>query len=415
MSAAPAIQLDHVAVRYRVPHEKVATLKEYAIRLLRGQLRYHSFFALDNVSLDVRQGEVFGVIGPNGAGKSTLLKVVARVLRPTAGRVRVSGRIAPLLELGAGFDNELTGRENIYLNAAIMGFTRIQIDAFFPRIVDFSGLHDFIDGPLRTYSSGMVARLGFAVATVERPDILIVDEILGVGDAAFQAKSYDRIKQFKQEGATILLVTHNLQHIPEMCTRAMWLDHGKVMGVGNPAEIVAQYREHTIQQEEARRVQRSGEPAPISLGANLIRIQHVRLTDAAGAPTTTFATGDTLRVEMDYLTEGQVDSPVFGLAIHRADGVHVTGPNSKFGGEVFPTLEGTGTVTYTIPALPLLEGSYQFSVAAINFEDTVIYDYHDQAYPFRVINRGESVREKFGLLAFGGAWELRQSGMDSHE
>jgi ABC-type polysaccharide/polyol phosphate transport system ATPase subunit len=409
MSAAPAIQLDSVSVRYRVPQERVATIKEYAIRLLQRKLSFRSFNALDDVSLSVLPGEVFGVIGHNGAGKSTLLKVVARVLRPTAGRVRTNGRIAPLLELGAGFDNELTGRENVYLNAAIMGFTRAQIDGFFPRIVEFSALQQFIDAPLRTYSSGMVARLGFAAATVERPDILIVDEILGVGDAEFQAKSYERIQQFRRAGTTILLVTHNLQHIPEMCSRALWLDRGRAMAAGAPADVVAQYREHTLTRAAGLAAGQTA-PAPGGLGASLIRIEHVRLTDERGIPQTTFAPGGCLRVEMDYVTRGAVDSPIFGVAIHRADGVHVAGPNSKFGGERFPPLEGSGSVIYTIPQLNLLEGLYQLSAAVTNYEDTVIYDYHDQQYPFRVIHRGGPVREKFGLMAIGGTWELRQGG-----
>ena len=222
------IRLDNVSVNYRVAQERIGTFKEYAICWLKGQIRHQNFRALDDISLDVKRGEVFGLIGKNGAGKSTLLKLVARVLRPTTGRVWVKGRVAPLLEVGAGFHPELTGRENIYLYGAMLGFTRREMDAKFERIVEFAELGDFIEAPLRTYSSGMWARLGFAVATDTQPEVLIVDEVLSVGDEAFQRKSFERIQSFREQGATILLVSHNMDAIENMCQRAVWLDHGKV-------------------------------------------------------------------------------------------------------------------------------------------------------------------------------------------
>jgi ABC-type polysaccharide/polyol phosphate transport system ATPase subunit len=212
----PMIVLDDVAVCYRVPKEQIPSFKEFIIRWAKGDVSYQEFWALKNINLKVRRGEVLGIIGPNGAGKSTLLKVVARVLRPTKGRVQINGKVAPLLELGAGFDFELTGRENIYLNSAILGYSSSNIDKRFDRMVEFAGLGEFIDAPLRTYSTGMVARLGFAVATDVRPEILIVDEILGVGDAEFQTKSFERIQSFQAEGTTILLVSHSLGKIEEM-------------------------------------------------------------------------------------------------------------------------------------------------------------------------------------------------------
>ena len=191
--------------------------------------------------MQIQRGEVFGIIGPNGAGKSTLLKVVSRVLRPTSGHLHVRGRISPLLELGAGFDPELTGRENVYLNGAILGYSTTEIDECFDEIIEFAGLPEFIDAPVRTYSSGMYARLGFSVATMKRPEILIVDEILGVGDAEFQTKSYERIQRFQGEGTTILLVSHSLERVKELCARAIWLDHGKIIAQGSAEQVVDQY------------------------------------------------------------------------------------------------------------------------------------------------------------------------------
>jgi ABC-type polysaccharide/polyol phosphate transport system ATPase subunit len=236
------VRIQDVSVRYRVPRERIASFKHYAIRWLKRDIVFESFWALHDVTLDVDRGEVFGLIGPNGAGKSTLLKVLARVLQPTAGRVRVFGRVAPLLESTAGFDQELTGRENVFLYSAILGFRRAETEKRFDRIVSFAGLEAFIDAPLRTYSSGMLARLGFAVATDVQPDILIVDEVLSVGDAEFQRRSTDRMEAFRENGTTILMVSHDLDAITTMCTRAAWLDHGRVKGVGPAHQMVEMYK-----------------------------------------------------------------------------------------------------------------------------------------------------------------------------
>ena len=238
LAEEPMVMLAETTVRYRVPRERIRTFKEFAIRRMQGRVQFEDLLALDCVSLEVKKGEVVGLIGANGAGKTTLLRLVARVMRPTAGRVVVRGRVAPLLAMGAGFHPELTGRENVYLNGALLGLTRRQIDDKFTELVEFAELHDFIDAPLRTYSSGMMARLGFAVATAEMPDILIVDEVLSVGDIAFQEKSSARIRQFQDQGATTLLVSHSMGMIEKMCNRVAWLDHGKVVQMGEPAKVV---------------------------------------------------------------------------------------------------------------------------------------------------------------------------------
>jgi len=235
------INLEDVAVLFRVPRERVSGIKEFAIRWMQRRLEYEEFLALKDISFQVRRGEVFGVIGRNGSGKSTLLKVIARVLVPTRGRVRLRGRVAPLLELGAGFQAELTGRENIFLNSALLGRTQRETERLLPDIIDFAEIGDFIDAPLRTYSSGMVARLGFAVATCIRPDILLVDEVLSVGDAQFQQKCLERMNSYQEQGTTILIVSHSMATIEEFCGRALWLDHGRLMAIGAAPEVVASY------------------------------------------------------------------------------------------------------------------------------------------------------------------------------
>lgn len=238
----PVIILNNVSVQYSTPEEIVGTFKEYAIQFLKRNIRFREFKALNSIDLQVEEGEILGIIGRNGAGKSTLLKVISRVIIPTEGRVRIRGMVSPLLELGAGFHPELTGRENVFLNGTLLGHSRADIESHLAEIIDFAELETFIDSPLRTYSSGMVARLGFSVATTWKPEILILDEILSVGDEAFQEKCRVRIKKFSDEGTTILLVTHDSHTIESLCSRAMWLDHGEVKTIGAAAEVAGMYK-----------------------------------------------------------------------------------------------------------------------------------------------------------------------------
>lgn len=236
-----AICFEGVSVRYKVPRERVSGIKEFTIRWLQRRLAYEEFWALQDVSFKVEPGEVFGVIGRNGAGKSTMLKVMARVLQPTRGRVVMHGKLAPLLELGGGFHSELVGRENVYLNMALLGYPRKQTDELFDSIVDFAEVGDFIDAPLRTYSTGMVARLGFAVATSVRPSILLVDEVLSVGDTRFQEKCLDRMNSFQKQGTTIVIVSHSMATVQNFCQRALWLDGGQIRAIGRVDEVIARY------------------------------------------------------------------------------------------------------------------------------------------------------------------------------
>ena len=240
-----AVHLTGVSVRYRVPTEPIATLKEHVIRLLQGRrVGYRKFWALHDVDLKLRRGESLGIIGRNGAGKSTLLKVIARVLRPTGGRVWVRGNVAPLIELGTGFHPELTGRENVFLNGTMLGFSRAEMERKFANMVEFAELGDFIEAPLRTYSSGMVMRLGFAIATDVDPDILIIDEILAVGDEAFQAKCHARMQGFRERGTTLLFVSHALGAVQQLCDRAIWIEQGGIWQSGSADVVVNAYHEH---------------------------------------------------------------------------------------------------------------------------------------------------------------------------
>ena len=236
------IQADGVSLCYRVNYDQVRSIKEYLVQMLKGKVRYSEFWALRDVSFSLEKGEVLGVIGNNGAGKSTLLKVISGILKPTEGQVRVSGNVVPMLELGSGFDFDLTGRENIFLNGAILGYSEAFLNEKYDEIVAFSELGQFIHVPLRNYSSGMVMRLAFSVATMVNPDILIVDEILAVGDAAFQAKSKARMTELMQGGTTVLFVSHDLGQIREMCDRAIWLEHGEMKIQGEVNAVCDAYQ-----------------------------------------------------------------------------------------------------------------------------------------------------------------------------
>lgn len=235
------IEVKDVEMHFNMNKEKIDSLKEYLIKLAKRQLMYEDFVALDKVSVDVKKGEVFGIIGYNGSGKSTLLKAIAGILKPTSGSIKVYGTIAPLIELGAGFDLDLTARENIFLNGSVLGFSKKTISDKFDEIVDFSELRDFLDVPMKNYSSGMVARIGFSVATMVRSDILIVDEILSVGDMLFQQKCEQRINALMQGGTTVLIVSHSLEQIRRLCSRVLWLDHGKIKMLGDTKTVCDAY------------------------------------------------------------------------------------------------------------------------------------------------------------------------------
>lgn len=237
-----AVHLNDISVQYRIPSESITTFKEYMIRLMQGKIKHRLFWALKNINLDVKQGEIFGILGRNGAGKSTLLKVIARVLIPVEGRVWIQGNISPLLQLGAGFHPELTGRENILLNATLLGHKRNEVQDKLDEIIAFAEIGDFIEAPIRTYSSGMQARLGFAVATAWKPDILILDEVLSVGDASFRQKCFERMTGFRDNGATVLMVSHSIEQVEELCKRAMWLDRGEIKQIGPADEVCDAYR-----------------------------------------------------------------------------------------------------------------------------------------------------------------------------
>jgi ABC-type polysaccharide/polyol phosphate transport system ATPase subunit len=377
----PAISLERVHKRYRVYRERYRSLKEIAVHRRLGV--WEDRWALRDVSLEVQPGSTLGLVGPNGAGKSTALKLMARILTPDQGRVRVNGRLSALIELGAGFQPEYTGRENVYLNASLLGFTRQEITAKFDEIVQFAELEDHIDAPLRTYSSGMYMRLGFSVAIHVEPEILLVDEILAVGDAAFQRKCTDWLDGFQRRGGTIVTVSHDLGAVREICSEAAWIEHGRLVRLGPPAEVIAAYLEevrgHRVDAEEARRAVQGELPD--------IELTKVCILDGNGQPAQTFKRHDGVVVEISYRCHRPVETPVFAVSLHRDDGVHVHGTNTHLDGFSLAPIDCDGKITFLYRSLPVQGGTYLVTVGVFGStkEFAPPLDLHEQRYRFQVL------------------------------
>jgi lipopolysaccharide transport system ATP-binding protein len=363
-----------------------------------------TFVALQDASFRIHPGETLGVIGENGSGKSTILKLVTRIIVPTAGRVHVEGRVAALLELGAGFHPELTGRENIFLNGSIMGMSQRQIERRLEEIISFTEIEPFIDMPVKHYSSGMYMRLGFAVAVHVEPQLLLVDEVLAVGDLNFQRKCLERIYQLRAEGVTVVLVSHDLDTVRKLCSRVLWLEHGRVNALGPTAEVVDAYLTYMLARQQAQ------EPAADlkRFGSREAEILRVEFCNAAGVPQTEFRTGETLVARIHYRAHERIVRPVFGIAIFTATGIHLTGPNSAFSGFHIPQIEGEGSVDAAIEHLPLLGGNYVLTASIYDESRIHPFDSHERSYGFRVLPG--AVSDQYGVLHLPVRWRMASNG-----
>ncbi len=361
----------------------------------------HGLWAVQDVSFAVRPGESLGIVGRNGSGKSTLMKLITRILRPSEGRITVRGRVSALLELGAGFHPDLTGRENIYLNASVLGLQKADIERHFDSVVAFSELGSFIDMPVKHYSSGMYMRLGFSVAVHVSPNVLIIDEILAVGDQKFQEKCVARIDDMRRSGVTIVLVSHNLEMMRRLCTHLIWMENGRLMAYG-PTEIVLQkYLEFLYAQEPRQARQQTSNFG--RWGTGEIEITNVRLLDEQGVNRQNFRTNDPFIVEMDYLAHAPIADPEFGLSILHQSGVRLNGPNSRLARLQTGTVSGVGTVRYCVDRLPLLPGKYLLTAAIHHGRYGIAYDFHKDAYAFEVVPGGNT--ETDGLIEIPARWE----------
>jgi ABC-2 type transport system ATP-binding protein len=387
-----AIVVDGVSKKFRLYHERNQALKAAIMR--RRRARYEEFWALRDVSFDIDEGDTIGLIGENGSGKSTLLKCIAKILRPDEGRITVAGKLSALLELGAGFHPELSGRENVYLNGAILGLSKKEIDARFDEIIDFAGLEHFIDSPVKNYSSGMYVRLGFSVAINVDPDVLLIDEVLAVGDAEFQMKCERKFDDLKRSGKTIVIVSHAVESIRQFCDRAVLLDHGRIRSIGDANDVVRDYLEGVHLKSRGEEVQSTGP----------IKIDRVQLLDDSGAPVTRTRTGAAVTLRIEFTASQPIEQPVFGLGIRRADGTGVTGPNTQEYGVIPDKVEGKGHVDYHIPSLPLLAGTFDVAASIDTLFLKHQYDGRVSALRFDVEHGTPS--EMIGVITLGGSWEV---------
>ena len=396
VSGLPAVVVDRVSKQFTILRRRGTGLKDRALDAVRRERREReTLHALENVSLTVAHGTTCGIIGPNGCGKSTLLQIIAGILEPDRGAVRCDGRVTSLLELGAGFSPDLTGRENVFLNASLHGVGRDFVASRFDDIVAYAELERFIDMPVRTYSSGMFMRLGFAVAIHLDPGIVLVDEAFAVGDARFQRKCLQTIRDFQRQGRTIILVSHDLILIEQLCSRAALLGQGRLLAEGPPAEVIGRYHAldlATGESDEGRR-----------WGTGDIRITRLEVLASgsraeAPRPDGVVKTREAVTLRLHYRCEKPMDRPVFGLAIHRDDGVHLTGPNTRMSGVHVGQVSGEGTIDYAIERLPLLPGRYYLSAA--------VYD-HDLDHAVRSSRSLRAARRRRGRD--GGALRHRRA------
>jgi ABC-type polysaccharide/polyol phosphate transport system ATPase subunit len=400
MSAA--IELANVTKIYRrYGGRHFATLKSALLQrsILRDLRPAETFQALQDVSFSVPRGSTFGVVGRNGSGKSTALKLVAGITKPTSGTVRVEGRISALIELGAGFHPEISGRENIFINGIMLGLTKREIQYRFDEIVEFAELSEFIDAPVKTYSSGMYMRLGFAVAIHVDPDVLLVDEVLAVGDEGFTHKCLDKFGEFKRRHKTILLVTHSLGLVERFCDEAVWLDGGQKKAQGDPKRVTDAYVTDVERQEEQflattdAKVADAGAAAANMFeavegrwGSGGIEISDVALLNREGQTTHIFHSGESLTLRLKVRAARPVEDFVFGVGLFNAEGVCVYGTNTDIEEHEADSLNGEAEVRLAIDAIDLVEGTYKLDVA-VHKKDGAPYDYHRLLYTFRVKSR----------------------------
>jgi lipopolysaccharide transport system ATP-binding protein len=415
-----AISLRNVSKRFRLRRgRQVSTVKDLFVRLFVGG-RGHGLFAgeelwaLQDVTLALGRGRMVGIVGSNGSGKSTLLKLLGGILKPTVGELSVRGRVSALIELGAGFHPEFTGRENIYINGVLLGLSRAEIRARFDEIVDFAGLQAFIDSPVKTYSSGMYMRLGFAIAVTVDPDVLLIDEVLAVGDEAFQHRCVGKIQEFKARGKTIVLVSHDLGSIERLCDEAVWLEGGRLQAHGETRAVVGHYLDH-VAREEARALGVEHAEAESAVraesaarwGSREVELTRVHLSDADGHERYLFETGEPCTVHLAFRAHRPVEDPVFGVGVFRKDGICCYGTNTALEGLTLGKLDGEGVVTMAIERLELVEGEYLLDVA-VHARDGHPYDYHSRLYAFAVRSR---VRDT-GVARLVHRWRLQQGGGD---
>lgn len=377
MTEDTAIRIDHVTKEFCLAGSSGMSLKHLVVDAFKRRKK-KTFAALSDVTFDVRRGETVGIVGRNGAGKSTLLSVIAGTIAPTSGHVETNGRVSSLLELGAGFHPDLTGRENIYLYGSIMNIPRAVMKKRFDSIVDFAGIGDFIDQPVRFYSSGMYVRLGFSVAVQIDPDILLVDEVLAVGDADFQKRCIQRMTSFRQAGKTLLLISHDLGTIQAISDRIAFLDHGKIIDIGNPREMIDKYRQTVFSADN------SG-PGVNEWGTREATLTKVEFVDAEGRPASNVGSDRIIRVAVHFNALHRIEKPVFGFNLEHREHGNIFGSNSQLEHFEIPFVEkGDGTIYFDVDASQLQRGGYWMSFSMHSYDHVINYHRLEHVLPFYI-------------------------------
>jgi lipopolysaccharide transport system ATP-binding protein len=403
-----AIEFEKVSKRFILHHARPRSFQELVIGASWRSRSREELWALNDISFEVKRGEMLGIIGPNGSGKSTILKLITRILEPTSGRITVDGKVSALIELGAGFHPDLTGRENVYLNGSILGLSQEEMNAKFKGIVEFSELERFINVPLKHYSSGMCMRLGFAIAINVEPDILLIDEVLAVGDESFQKKCLAKIEEFKQQGKTMVFVSHALETVRRLCDKAIWLEQGNIESVGSPDKVIYDYledlrrKEGVALDEKHRHLRYELEEQQLEnrWGSGEVEIYDVQLLGGDGEERHVYQTGDTMKIRLYYEVKEPVADLTFGVGIHRSDGLHIHGTNTSAQQVHYEADIGEGVVELEYEKLPLSTGTYAVSVGVWPDDKWQLpYDMHSQIYQFSMW--GE---EDEGLVALPHRW-----------
>lgn len=426
MKPENAIEVRNITKKFKVYLDKGRTLKERT--LFRGRRKYEEREVLKGISFEVKKGEAIGLIGHNGCGKSTTLKMLTKIMYPDSGSIEMCGRVSSLIELGAGFHPDMSGRENIYINASIFGLTNKEIEERIEEIIEFSELRQFIDNPVRTYSSGMYMRLAFAVAINVDADILLIDEILAVGDVAFQAKCFNRLRQIKSEGTTIVIVSHSLAQMEQICDRNIWIHDGLIREEGNPYDVDPMYMafmagntldvpkekpeekaaeekseetEETKENEEAQEAKEAEESKKDGTrwGSGEVKIDKVSVYDNEGKERYNYLTTEGFNIKIEYTNSGNIEKSVVGVAIYRDDKVHMYGTNTLIDKSQELPLKSKGVITLEVERLPVNAGNYIFDIA-FHKPDGFNYDFWRNVFTLRINN----VRAEAGEISVIHSW-----------
>jgi len=413
-----AIKVEHVSKTFRIPHEKITSLRGAVVSAYKKK-GYEEFKALDDVSFEVKKGEFFGIIGRNGSGKSTLLKILAGIYQADKGKVRVHGMISPFLELGIGFNPELSGRDNIYLNATVLGMTKKQIDKKFDDIVKFSELERFIDQKLKNYSSGMQVRLAFSVSIHANRDILLMDEVLAVGDSNFQSKCLEEFNKYREMGRTVVIVTHDISVVERYCDRAMLLRNGKIVKIGKADEVTTKYIKENMSDEERRMIRENEERRKLEekkkgeikkeeeerrkLGKK-VEITKVEFLDKDGNEKNVFKTGDAVNIRISYNVNKETDLINFGIGLHSISGGQVFGYNTQM--DEFLVNKSKKVIEISFENFPVLSGEYFLNVACWGEIEQAHYDFKPKCKTLKIFSEGIKGRYR-GFCDIKHEWILK--------